>query len=681
MQPTSLPDLPLKQSRDVNHVLASRVSHRGVVGRLLAICVVVSGLSFTAIGAKAAQLQSSVLNRHQQQRDTYIELRQLVAEEKFSVVSSRRTEIEGYPLAYYLDYLLLRKQIEVGSAPATLLKLVDAHHNNHQDDRLRSRLLSVLKNRAVALAQWEEYSLIAQQDNNPSHPCDDLLSLVKNGRLKKFNTLARELWATPSKHTSSCDEAFPVLIATAKDVPTRSLWQRMVALIISHQLDEAGELLRYFNPRDRKTVEAWINGIDAPVELLQSAAMRGSSEHHQRLAKFLQRKWVREDLPAASRFWRQHGTRFGFSEKDVVAQVSNYAVLAAKLSLPEAADLLSAAETSRDVRYWRVRMALRAQNWHAVLEQLDGLNGKEKKSHRWQYWRARALDELGFRSAAAKIHQGLSAKFEYYGFLAADQVSAAYNIEVAEVTIDSGAAAFLRNSTRIQRAIEFFLVDTAWEGRREWNLALDGASAERLVAAAQLANSLGWYDRGFAAMKLARRNDALETLFPTPHESLVDGVAGKLSVPKELVYGVMRQESSFIPDIKSPVGAIGLMQLMPATAQEMGRKLGLKVPAWKLTDSELNIRLGVKYLEHVLHRFDRNIVLAAAAYNAGPHRVNQWVSDQRLPADIWVETIPFDETRDYVKSVLFNTTVSDWRLQGGGLTRLRVRMPDVLPMG
>ena len=144
---------------------------------------------------------------------------------------------------------------------------------------------------------------------------------------------------------------------------------------------------------------------------------------------------------------------------------------------------------------------------------------------------------------------------------------------------------------------------------------------------------------------------------------------------------MMRQESRFITDIRSSAGAVGLMQLMPATARQMGKELGISVPRWKLIQGELNIKLGVKYLNHVLSRFDNNLVLAAAAYNAGPSRVNKWIADAPRDADVWVETIPFDETRDYVKAVLFNTVVSQWLLRGGASTRLEHRMPDLQPTG
>ena len=250
----------------------------------------------------------------------------------------------------------------------------------------------------------------------------------------------------------------------------------------------------------------------------------------------------------------------------------------------------------------------------------------------------------------------------------------------ANIVVDQQVRESLLSDRLIARAVEFYKVDIPWEGRRAWNLALKGASEAKLIAAADYALSLGWHDRAFASMKKTDHKTALPYLFPMPHQQHIESVVAGKSVSKALVYGVIRQESGYIADVRSPAGATGLMQLMPATAKEVANKIGIESP-WKLIDAETSIRLGVSYLDSVLRRFDGNVVLAAAAYNAGPTRVSRWISDTSLAADIWVETIPYDETRDYVKGVLFNATVSEWRLKSRVLTRLKTRMQDVLPLG
>ena len=151
-------------------------------------------------------------------------------------------------------------------------------------------------------------------------------------------------------------------------------------------------------------------------------------------------------------------------------------------------------------------------------------------------------------------------------------------------------------------------------------------------------------------------------LYPAPYPDYVSRISREFSVNREYIYGVMRRESLFIPDIRSSAGAVGLMQLMPATARQVGEQLGVKAPKWKLIESDLNIRLGVKYLSHLLKRFDGNMVLSTAAYNAGPTRVRKWLVNKPMAADVWVESIPFDETRSYVKAVLFNSVVFELSL-------------------
>ena len=612
--------------------------------------------------------------RYSEQRQIFLDLTQMLRSGEVADVAARNDELEGYPLKEYFDYLLLRKQIGVASVPADFL---DQVARLKEDRRLHRRLLGAIKDRSVELSRWQDYKRASVGENVPVHPCDDLLAGFKNGSPKRFNKASRDLWTDVDRHTKNCDAAFSSLLSAVPDVPTAALWRRTVALIVRGKLDSARQLLKYFNRRDGRVVRAWIDSSDQPEELLPSAVMRGDSIHHREIATLLLRRWARKDLLAATEFWRTGAKRFGFSDDSIQQTLAKYAVLSAKRGMPEAKSLLASVVANRDVRFWRVRLALRDRDWKRCVARLDELTDKEQSEARWQYWRARCVEAQGFQADATRIYKSIAGEFEYYGFLAADKLRQDYRIETTAPLVDEAELQQLKKSPAIAKAVEYFLVDLPWEGRREWNRAMKSSSKARFLAAAYLAESVGWHDRALDAANTAGESGVLALMFPAAHQSHVREMASRFSVPREFVYGVMRQESRFISDIKSPAGAVGLMQLMPATAKQMGKSLGVKAPAWRLIESELNIQLGTSYLNHVLGRFDNNIALAAAAYNAGPSRVKKWIADRPDSIDLWLETIPFDETRAYVQAVLFNTVVSEWLLRDGSVTRISDRTSEL----
>ena len=612
--------------------------------------------------------------RYSEQRQIFLDLTQMLRSGEIADVTARSDELEGYPLKEYFDYLLLRKQIGAASVPADFL---DQVARLKEDKRLHRRLLGAIKDRSVELSRWQDYKRASVGENVPVHPCDDLLAGFKNGSPKRFNKASRDLWTDVDRHTENCDAAFSSLLSAVPDVPTAALWRRTVALIVRGKLDAARQLLKYFNRRDGRIVRAWIDSSDQPEELLPSAAMRGDSIHHREIATLLLRRWARKDLLAATEFWRTGAKRFGFSDDSIQQTLAKYAVLSAKRGMPEAKSLLASVVANRDVRFWRVRLALRDRDWKRCVARLDELTDKEQSEARWQYWRARCVEAQGFQADATRIYKSIAGEFEYYGFLAADKLRQDYRIETTAPLVDEAELQQLKKSPAIAKAVEYFLVDLPWEGRREWNRAMKSSSKARFLAAAYLAESVGWHDRALDAANTAGESGVLALMFPAAHQSHVREMANRFSVPREFVYGVMRQESRFISDIKSPAGAVGLMQLMPATAKQMGKSLGVKAPAWRLIESELNIQLGTSYLNHVLGRFDNNIALAAAAYNAGPSRVKKWIADRPDSIDLWLETIPFDETRAYVQAVLFNTVVSEWLLRDGSVTRISDRTSEL----
>lgn len=639
----------------------------------LLLCAFLS-IGLLVAGPSVHADHTGVTERYSKQREVFLQLKGVLQSGDLDAAGARRDELKGYPLAEHFDYLLVRKQIERSKAPAELLSRVADFKGNK---RLHRKLLGVVKNRSVKLARWQDYNLAQANNNAPSHPCDDLLAGFNNGHPKQFVKDSRELWADVGRHTGNCNKAFAMLLDAVPDVPTSALWSHTVALISKGKLKSAKAMLKYFNRRDGQLVQSWIDGYNNPAAALRDVDTHGTTVHHKKIAPVLLRRWTRKELPAAVEFWRANGSKFGFSQEEIQQTIAKYAVLAAKRSLPESKALLDSATSDSNARYWRVRLALRDKNWQQCTGMLDQLTGKEQSEPRWQYWRARCLELQGFRSAASRIYKDIAGEFEYYGFLASDRLSQAYQIKSRAVPEDDAAISAvmhkLKDDPQIKKAFEFFLTGTPWEGRLEWNNALESASKATYLAAAQLADSVGWHDRAASAAFSAGASDVLPLMYPQAYKNDVAKEADRFNIAHEFVYGVMRRESRFKSDVKSPAGAVGLMQLMPATAKQMGDDLGIKAPVWRLTDSQFNIKLGVKYLNFVLSRFDNNFALAAAAYNAGPSRVKKWMADRPVETDLWVETIPFDETRAYVQAVLFNTVVFEW-VKRGEVTRLENRM-------
>jgi soluble lytic murein transglycosylase len=247
---------------------------------------------------------------------------------------------------------------------------------------------------------------------------------------------------------------------------------------------------------------------------------------------------------------------------------------------------------------------------------------------------------------------------------------------------DAAAAGVLVDHPCIRRAYELLRLDEETDARREWNYVISHLDKEQVKLAAVLASKWGWHADAIRTVAMIDELDDLEVRFPTPYRDEITHVAKLRELDPAWIYGVMRRESAFAANARSSAGALGLMQLMPATASITAQKLGLRAPSGgEVYDPERNILLGTTYLRELLERFGGNQALASAAYNAGPHRVDRWLPEDRaLPADAWVETIPFYETRHYVQAVLAYAAVYEWKLdqQPTPLTR---RMEPILPAG
>ncbi|HCA27941.1 MAG TPA: hypothetical protein DEP05_09970 [Betaproteobacteria bacterium] len=304
---------------------------------------------------------------------------------------------------------------------------------------------------------------------------------------------------------------------------------------------------------------------------------------------------------------------------------------------------------------WWAREALRAGRWSAVLAAIRAMPATERQRETWRYWKARALKAKGQVTKANALLAALSVKHSYYGQLANEDLGEAIGPLPANYRANRREMAAIEKLPGIRRALLLYRLGMRYDGIREWNRAIRGLHDKALLAAAELAYRNHWYDR---AINTANRTRALHDYalrYPTPHYHLMTAYTRKLGLDEAWVYGLIRQESRFAAGVRSSAGAYGMMQVMPATGRWIAKRLGIRhFHQRSLIDLDTNIAFGTYYLKHVLDLMDDQTVLATAAYNAGPLRAARWRAARPMAGAVYVETIPFTETRHYVQKVMSN---------------------------
>jgi soluble lytic murein transglycosylase len=307
---------------------------------------------------------------------------------------------------------------------------------------------------------------------------------------------------------------------------------------------------------------------------------------------------------------------------------------------------------------WRVRMALRAQDWPEVLVSINQMSVQQQKDGAWRYWKARALQKLGSPIEARNLFAPLSTEYNFYGQLATDELGSTPVMSAATPSYKPSkeAVSEMMQLPGVQRTLALYRMSLGTDALEEWRWMLRNFNDRELLTAAEVARSNEMYDRAIGAAEKTVNVHDFSMRFLAPYRDALQGHIRDNGLDEAWVYGLMRQESRFVTHARSNVGAAGLMQIMPATARWVAKRLGLKSYRNELIHQlDTNLKLGTYYMKTVLAQFDDSPVLASAAYNAGPGRARQWRGSQPLEGAIYAESIPFDETRDYVKKVMSNT--------------------------
>jgi len=615
------------------------------------------------------------------QRERFLAARSALARGDEALFRRLMESLTDYPLHRYLRYLWLGRRLEAGQGG----EAIAAFAAEAPQDYLSRQLMGRWQRRLSDAGQWREYLRASRLPGAVSIPCRALEARHALGEIVDFSADTGQLWVSDDSHPGPCTRVFAALLApvaegaAAPEPPIALVWQRIYRLMAAGRVGQVDGLLKYLNQRDRGWVELWQRGYREPLPALADQRLAADTPLTRRVVMHLIRRQALADLPDAHARWQSLRGEYQFSAADRDDIDRRLALTAAYRSQPFALDWLEALPTSaRDdrVRAWRVRAALRRGDWPAAKRALDALESGEQADHGWRYWRARALQALGEHGAARALYRVLAGRTSYYGFLAADRLGQPYVIRDEPLQLAAPLRARLLARDDIRAAREYYSVGLIVQARRSWNAAVGQLDEGARLGAAVLAHQWGWHDRAvWTAARTSHRNDyALR--FPTPWDEQVSAASRDHALEPAWIYGVMRRESAFMADVRSSAGAVGLMQLMPRTAQFVGEKIGRRVRTAELTDAALNIRLGSYYLHHVRERFGHP-ALATAAYNAGPRRVQGWLPEEgELDADIWVDTIPFTETRRYVRAVMAYTTVFQWRLSQR-TTPLAERMPAI----
>jgi soluble lytic murein transglycosylase len=511
-----------------------------------------------------------------------------------------------------------------------------------------------------------------------------------------FKARAIEAWNAQRDLDEGCNLLANTLYE-AKVLTSDDLWQRarLAAEVNKPRLVRA--IAALVAPTSQTQVA---NAIDKPALYLNAGATTANRTQAEITTLALIRVAANEPDIAAAQLadkWQQRLPR------DLSAWAwSQAARSAAQKLLPTAADHYRNAWAEADrakgqpawsdeTMAWSARAALRslanAERWTAVQRAIDHMSDGEQKDSAWRYWSARAQRDLAasgaagdkLRSQSMATMRQLSGELHFYGKLASEDLGQPFAVQPRPLPLTAEEKAMAREHAGLSRALRLIELGLRSEGVREWNFSLRGMTDRRLLAAADLACEKEIWDRCIHTSDRTRNEIDLEQRFPMPFRDDIVAQAKSIGLDAAYVYGLIRQESRFITDARSNVGASGLMQVMPATARWTAKKIGLPFTPEMITDRNTNLKIGTAYLKLVLDDFDGSQAMAAAAYNAGPSRPRRWREGATLEPAIWAENIPFSETRDYVKKVLSNATVYASLLAGKKQSAALLPAPPPLP--
>lgn len=620
-----------------------------------------------------AQASNSKLK---QQRKLFLKIeKELNKKNRFSFVKHKKG-ISNYPLFSYLEYKDIKNRINKVSKNE-----INNFLNKNRDFVYRDHLRKLWLMAQAKNKRWHNFLSLYDKNNNSTQlSCLYITAKLKTQTNidKNLKSKIKKLWLVGKSQPKECSTVFKTF--RNRSMLTKTMvWNRIELAIKNRNYRLARYLGDILPDSEKSIVNIWIKTAKKPNLINTKGVMRIK---HYKMPSIITNaivKMSQKQPLKAIKLWQYFDSKIKFKDKHWNLIIESIALNLVNEKNKLALKWLSKIPTkdaNRRVLDAKLRYALHTNNKGLLYQVTHNLPDNIAQENKWKYWKAIALRNKGYNGDAEKILYSLSLNRNYYGFLSCQRLVKPYSFKHSNINLTKKIVNKVFNYKGIIRAIEFYKLKRYHLANLEWNNTIDKMKDVEKQAAARIATKLKIPNWAIMALASANDKNDLKLRFPTEFSHHVFKAADKNEVDPAWIFAVTRQESAFIPNAKSRSGAMGLMQVMPSTGRMVAKRSKIKFRSNKdLLKADKNIKIGSSYLKMMLDRYDNNHVLATAAYNAGPTRIDRWLPARNMDADAWIETIPFSETRNYVQNVLTYTVI--YQLLLGQSPELKSKMLPV----
>jgi len=573
--------------------------------------------------------------------------------DKQAVILAKK-KLPNYRLNHYLDYALLKAGMK--NLPE---KAIEAFIKNNKGSPLNKALNNMLTYELGKQGQWQKYLMrYKNKKGSQTKHCWYLHARIETGDVKGLPQVIQDFWMNGLSLSDACNPVFKWWEKQGH-ISDKLLIQRFK---LAYKVNNASTA-RYLASKMKKQ-PVWTNRalalIKQPIKTLKKSLHWQDSKINREMVYLRSKSLSPKQPDTMYKLWNALKKHYNFTTKEKAVVDRNIALFAATDYLPftiKAMNDLAPAQHDAQINAWKVRYFLYKGRWTSAYKAIKAMPDFQLQKDRWQYWLARASAKTNREKKAKKLFMKLAKKSNYYGFLAADHMRMPYQL----CSQDIAGAPITTMPENIENAFELFALNMIALARKEWIIGYRKLNTAQRRELADIAYQKGWYNKVTAIMGALNLWRNYEMRYPLAYKKEITQLANKYNLLPQWIMSIITQESAWQTDAISRADARGLMQIIDPTAKRLSKKLGLKYHGkGQLHNANFNLQLGVFYQRELFNRFDEHPLLALSSYNAGESKANHWLQDFPSSPDIWAETIPYRETRDYMVKILTNVTIYDW---------------------